>query len=75
MAQTTRTATIQLNDSARPTLVRVSLPPRITEQELSHLTDHIVQNVVRPHTGCSCLSGVISVLMESEFQQAVNVNV
>jgi hypothetical protein len=54
MAQATaRTATLQLNDTANPTLVRVSLPPRITEQELSTLTNHIVHNIVRPRTGCT----------------------
>ena len=76
MARTqTRRATLQLNNSTNPTLLRVSLPPQITEQELAHLTNHIVQNIVRPHTGCTCLSGTISVLLESEFQQAVQVDV
>jgi hypothetical protein len=76
MAQTTaRTATLQLNDTAHPTLVRVSLPTRITQPELTHLTEHIVQTIVRPHTGCACLSGTINVLFESVFQQAIDVNV
>ena len=76
MARTqARRASIQLNNSTNPTLVRVSLPHQITEQELARLTDHIVQNIVRPHTGCTCLSGTINVLIESEFQQAVQVDV
>jgi hypothetical protein len=74
-SQTARTATIQLNQSAHPTLVRVSLPPQITEPELARLTEHIVQNIVRPHTGCTCMSGTISVLFESAFQQAIDVSV
>jgi len=76
MARTqARRASIQLNNSTNPTLVRVSLPHQITEQELARLTEHIVQNIVRPHTGCTCMSGTISVLFESVFQQAIDVNV
>ena len=74
-SQTARRATLHLNDTAHPTMVRVSLPPRITQPELARLTEHIVQNIVRPHTGCSFLSGTISVLIESVFQQAVHVDV
>jgi hypothetical protein len=70
-----RRATLQLNDTAKPTFLRVSLPPRISEPELARLTDHIVKNIVFPHTGCSCLSGTISVLIESVFQAAVQVEV
>jgi hypothetical protein len=76
MAQTTaRTATLQLNNTTHPTLVRVGLPPQITQPELARLTEHIVQNIVRPHTGCTCMSGTISVLFESVFQQAIDVSV
>jgi hypothetical protein len=68
-----RTASLRLNDKEAPTLVRVTLPTKITEPELAKLTDHIVQNIVRPHTGCTCLSGRINVLIESVFQEAVEV--
>ena len=68
-----RTASLHLNDKEQPTLVRVSLPTKITEPELAKLTEHIVQNIVRPHTGCTCLSGRINVLIESVFQEAVQV--
>jgi hypothetical protein len=74
-ASTVREATLQLNSSTNPTLLRVGLPTRITEPELARLTEHIVQNIVRPHTGCSCLSGTISVLIESQFEKAVQVQV
>jgi hypothetical protein len=42
----TRTATLRLNSKDNPTLLRVALPPKITEGELAKLTDHIVQNAV-----------------------------
>jgi hypothetical protein len=68
-----RQASLHLNDKEAPTLVRVTLPTKITEPELAQLTKHIVENVVRPHTGCTCLSGRINVLIESVFQEAVQV--
>jgi hypothetical protein len=70
-----RNASLHINDKEKPTLVRVSLPPKITEQELARLNDHIVKKIVFPHTGCTCLSGTINVLMESVFQEAVQVEI
>jgi hypothetical protein len=53
----------------------VSLPTKITQPELSTLiNDAIVKNIIARHTGCTCLSGTINVLIESEFQQAVQVD-
>jgi hypothetical protein len=69
-----RTAIIQLNNNEKPTLVKVSLPHKITEPELSTLiNDKIVRDIVFRHTGCTCLSGRISVLIESEFEEALRV--
>jgi hypothetical protein len=70
-----RIATLHLNNKEHPTLVRVSLPRKITQAELSHLVNQeIVKNIVLKHTGCSCLSGTINVLIESEFQDALRVD-
>jgi len=75
MATHARTATLQLNNKEKPTVLRVSLPPKITTAELARLNEHIVQKIVFPHTGCTCLSGTINVLIESVFQEAVQVEV
>jgi hypothetical protein len=70
-----RTATLRLNSNDKPTFLTVTLPPKITEAELSVLINQsIVQNIVFKHTGCTCLSGTINVLIESVFQEAVNVD-
>jgi hypothetical protein len=70
-----RTATIQLNNAQNPTVVRVQLPPKITRAELSTLINEaIVNDIVQRHTGCTCLSGTINVLIESVFQEAVHVD-
>jgi len=73
-AQAARHAELRLNNNEHPTMLRVTLPHRIAEAELSQMTNHIVQNIIRPHTGCTCLSGTISVLIDSVYQEAVQVN-
>jgi hypothetical protein len=70
-----REAHLRLNNNEHPTMLRVTLPPKITKPELAKLTDHIVENIIRPHTGCTCLSGTINVLIESVYQEAVRVEV
>ena len=70
-----RVATIQMNNAQNPTVVRVQLPPKITRAELSQLiNESIVNDIVQRHTGCTCLSGTINVLIESVFQEAVQVD-
>ena len=70
-----RTATLHLNNKDNPTMVRVQLPPKITQVELATLiNDAIVKDIVARHTGCTCLSGTINVLIESVFQEAVQVD-
>ena len=70
-----RSATLRLNSKDHPTLLRVALPPKITKPELSKLTDHIVEDIIRRHTGCTCLSGTIAVVFDNnELQNAVTVH-
>ena len=70
-----RIATLQLNNSEKPTLLKVQLPTKITQAELTTLiNESIVKNIINKHTGCTCLSGTINVLIESVFQEAVQVD-
>ncbi len=56
-------------------MVRVQLPHKITQAELSVLiNEKIVKDIVARHTGCTCLSGTINVLIESVFQEAIQVD-
>jgi hypothetical protein len=65
----TRSATLRLNSQDKPTLLRVALPPKITKAELANLNDHIVDDIIRRHTGCTCLSGTIAVVFDNEELQ------
>jgi hypothetical protein len=74
-AEGKRIATLQLNNTEHPTMLRVQLPPKITQSELTKLiNESIVKDIVARHTGCTCLSGTINVLIESVFQEAVHVD-
>ena len=70
----TREATLRLNSKDKPTLLRVALPPKITRDELSKLTTHIVDDIIHRHTGCTCLSGTIAVVFDNnELKEAITV--
>ena len=74
-AETKRVATLHLNNKEHPTMLRVQLPTKITQSELTKLiNESIVKDIVARHTGCTCLSGTINVLIESVFQEAVHVD-
>jgi hypothetical protein len=70
-----RTATLQLNNIEHPTVLKVTLPKKITRDELNVLiNERIVNDIINRHTGCTCLSGTINVLIESVFQEAIQVD-
>jgi hypothetical protein len=69
-----REATLRLNSKDKPTLLRVALPPKITRDELTKLTTHIVDDIIHRHTGCTCLSGTIAVVFDNnELKEAITV--
>jgi hypothetical protein len=69
-----RTATLQLNNIERPTVLKVTLPKKITREELNILiNEKIVNDIIARHTGCTCLSGTINILIESVYQDAIQV--
>ena len=69
-----RTATLQLNNVEHPTVLKVTLPRKITRDELNVLiNEKIVNDIINRHTGCTCLSGTINVLIESVYQDAIQV--
>lgn len=70
-----RRATLQLNNQEHPTVLKVTLPKKITRDELNILiNEKIVNDIIARHTGCTCLSGTINVLIESVYQEAMQVD-
>jgi len=64
----------KLNLSRGPTgpTLTGSVPRDITEKDFAVLGRSIL-DVIRNHTGCNCLSGVIQVVLEEEFAETLNV--
>ncbi|MEA2264142.1 MAG: hypothetical protein QOJ51_6967 [Acidobacteriaceae bacterium] len=69
-AETKRAASVRLTTMKILPLCGFLLH-KITEPELSKLiSEGIVKNIIAKHTGCTCLSARINVLIESEYQEA-----
>lgn len=62
---------MQLDKAA--TTLRVAVPHDINAGELGRLNQTIIDKVIRGHTGCSCLSGQINVLLETQWQETIQV--
>lgn len=71
---TTLTAALQLDKGEHPTLLRVSVPRGIPADKFLKLNQEIIDKVIKTHTGCSCLSGTINVLFESNWQAPMQVH-
>jgi len=63
------TATLQLDHAKN-----LSVPKGIPADKLLKLNEAIVEKVIKVHTGCSCLSGTINVLLESNWEAPMQVN-
>lgn len=70
----TRSATLELAPGKEQRELRVTLPPKTTPAEFAVLTKSIFE-IIHGHTGCTCLSGVIPVVIhDQELREIVNVN-
>jgi hypothetical protein len=68
----TRRASLQLEKLVGRQTLNVVVPRDISDKDFARLGKSIV-DVIRNHTGCACLSGVIDVLLRDELQGAINV--
>ncbi len=71
----TLTATLQLDKAKNPSLLRVSVPKGIPADKFLKLNEEIIDKVIKVHTGCSCLSGNINVLFESNWEAPMQVHI
>jgi hypothetical protein len=47
--------------------------PRDLEVEHFNVLGESILEIIKNHTGCACLSGVIDVVLQEQFQEAVRV--
>ena len=69
----TRSAQILVGEKGANRAVRVLHPGRLTPDDMVRINKVLVEDVIKGLTGCSCLSGVIDVIWEREFDQVLDV--
>ena len=67
-----KVAELELGKLVGRQTLSVRVPRDITENDFAKLGESII-DVIRNHTGCSCLSGMIDVVIHEDFQEALRV--
>jgi hypothetical protein len=67
-----RQARILIGEKGTNRAVRVLHPGRLTPDDMRRIDDSLVK-VIKDLTGCACLSGVIDVLWERDFDKVLDV--
>ena len=68
-----RTAQILIGEKGANRAVRVLHPGKLSPDDMVRINKVLVEQVIKGLTGCSCLSGVIDVIWEREFDQVLDV--
>jgi hypothetical protein len=68
-----RSASILFEKKGSERAVRVLHPGKLTPDDMHRIDDVLVNKVIKGLTGCSCLSGVIDVLWERQFENVLDV--
>jgi hypothetical protein len=53
--------------------VRVQHPGKLTSADIKAIDDILINKVIKDLTGCSCLSGIIDVIWERNFERVIDV--
>ncbi len=53
--------------------VRVQHPGKLTPEDIKAIDEILVNKVIKDLTGCSCLSGIIDVIWERNFERVIDV--
>jgi len=69
----TRKAQIFIGEKGANRTVRVQHPGKLTPEDMRRIDDVLVNKVIKDLTGCSCLSGIIDVLWERNFERVLDV--
>lgn len=68
-----RQARILIGDKTTNRAVRVLHPGRLTADDMRKIDEVLVNKVIKDLTGCACLSGVIDVIWEKDFDRVLDV--
>ena len=67
-----RNASLQLEKLIGRQALHVSVPRDVSDKDFGKLGKSIIE-VIKGHTGCSCLSGVIDVIVTGDFTDSIRV--
>ena len=73
IAAVRRTAQILIGEKDSNRAVRVLHPGRLTPEDMRRIDDVLVNKVIKELTGCACLSGIIDVIWERNFERVLDV--
>lgn len=68
-----RVAKVQLEKLVGRQTLNVRMPRDISGANFGQVGKSILE-IIRDHTGCSCLSGVIDVVLHEELEQSITVD-
>jgi hypothetical protein len=67
-----KVASVQLEKFTGRQTLNVTVPADINEKDFARLGKSII-DVIKGHTGCTCLSGIIRVVLIDEMRDAIQV--
>ena len=67
-----KTAQLQLEKFAGRQSLNVRVPSDVNDRDFAKLGKSIFE-LIKGHTGCNCLSGIIRVVLEDDMQDAIRV--
>jgi hypothetical protein len=68
-----RTAHISFDGKGDKRAVRVSYPGQLSVDDIGRIDRLLISDVIKGLTGCSCLSGVIDVIWEKQYEKVIDV--
>lgn len=68
-----RNARILVDEKGSTRAVRVLHPGRLTPDDMARIDKVLVNDVIKGLTGCACLSGIIDVIWERDFERVLDV--
>jgi hypothetical protein len=68
-----RAARIEVDRKGELPFVAVSVPRGISAGELQRVNEVLISDVIADLTGCPCLSGIIDVLYQHEYEKVIDV--
>jgi hypothetical protein len=68
-----RRARILIGEKGGNRAVRVLHPGRLTPDDMARIDKVLINDVIKDLTGCACLSGIIDVIWERDFEHVLEV--